>query len=124
MTDMLDRPLVYLAAPYTNPDPVENTNAVIRQADTLHDTGLVTCVVPHLSLFWHVITPREYDHWLDYDLALLARCDALLRLPGHSSGADKEIKFCLSKERHIPVFYSSGILLDWAKNWVGVLAGA
>lgn len=121
MTDMLDRPLVYVAAPYTNPDPVENTNAAVKAADDLHDTGLVTCVVPHLTLFWHAITPQQYDHWLEYDLALLARCDALLRLPGASSGADKEVKFCLSPERRIPVFYSQPILLDWAKGWAEAL---
>src|SRR5580704_17897169 len=41
------RPLVYLAAPYSVPDPVTNTHRVIRQATELIDAGCVTPFVPH-----------------------------------------------------------------------------
>lgn len=114
---MMSRPLIYIAGPYTHPDPVENTHDTIKVADRLVDTGLVTPVVPHVSLLWHIITPRPVDFWYEYDLALLARCDAVLRLPGSSSGADKEVE--LAYELQIPVFYSEENALRFAQTrWV------
>jgi len=35
---------------------------------------------------------------------LLDRCDAVLRLPGESNGADEDVR--IAKERGLPVFYS------------------
>ena len=50
-------PLIYVAAAYTEPDPVENTHAVIQIADALLDAGF-TPLVPHLTLAWH-LEPRR-----------------------------------------------------------------
>ena len=107
-----DRPLVYLAAPYTVPEPVENLHQVIQMADELQATGLVTCLVPHTSMTWHLVAPKSVAHWYAHDLALLARCDALLRLPGLSAGADDEVRF--AEDRDIKVFRHVDDLLDWA----------
>jgi len=83
--------VVYIAGPYTRPDPVENTHRMIRIADALLDLGVVP-VVPHLTMFWHFLRPRPYEQWLEYDLHVMARCDAVLRVPGLSSGADGEVR--------------------------------
>lgn len=107
-------PLVYLAAPYTNPDPVENTNVICRVASALLDEGLCAPVVPHVSLLWHLVTPRPYDFWLGIDLAYLARCDAVWRLPGASSGADGEVDF--ARALGIPVHFSHSALLHWLNS--------
>lgn len=113
-SSFVDRPLVYVAGPYTRPDPVENTHNAIREANRLQATGQMTCVVPHMSLLWHLILPHEEDYWYDYDLALLARCDALLRLPGESPGSDNEVRF--AHDRDIPVFFSREALMSWLEN--------
>jgi len=110
-TDFVSRPLVYIAGPYALPDPVENTHRTVKAANVLHDTGLVVCHVPHLTMLWHTITPLPPEHWYAYDLAILARCDALLRLPGDSTGADKEVTF--AQENNIPVFHLASDLLAW-----------
>ncbi len=109
-----NRPLVYIAGPYTHPDPVQNTHEVIRVAAELVDKGLVTPFVPHLTLLWHLVDPRPLDFWYEYDVAMLARCDALLRLPGDSTGADREVAF--AKERGLPVFTKQDELAEWAEN--------
>jgi len=93
-------PLVYVAAPYTEPDPVQNTHAVIKIADALLDAGF-TPLIPHLTLAWHLVSPKPYSSWLTYDQHLLVRCDVLLRVPGYSHGATQECTF--ADEMGIPV---------------------
>lgn len=113
-----ERPLVYIAAPYSKPDPVENTHSAVLAANELLEAGLVTPHVPHLTYLWHLVTPKSIDFWYEYDLALLRRCDALLRLPGHSTGADREIVY--AEEIGVPVFRSVADLEDWARvEWAG-----
>ena len=92
--------LIYIAAPFTQPDPIANTHAVIRIADSLLDAGF-TPLIPHLTLAWHLVSPKPYDIWLAYDRHLLARCDVLLRVPGYSQGATQECTF--ADELAIPV---------------------
>lgn len=94
------RPLIYLAGPYTEPDPVQNTHRMIRIADALLDAGFVP-LVPHLTLAWHLVSPKRYETWLDYDRQLLSRCDAVLRMPGYSRGATQET--VLARSLGIPV---------------------
>lgn len=85
-------PLIYIAAPYTEPDPVANTHKVIRIADALLAAGF-TPLIPHLSLAWQLVSPKPYGTWLAYDRHLLARCDALLHVPGNSVGTLQESMF-------------------------------
>lgn len=93
--------LVYVAGPYTNPDPVLNTHVAIDAWAELSEAGYVP-FVPHLNLLIHLVHPRPEDFWYEYDLQFLARCDVLLRLPGESKGADVEAAF--ARDRGIPVF--------------------
>ena len=107
----VERPLVYVAGPYTSPDPVQNTHRVIELAGRLVDEGLITPVVPHLTLLWHLVQPREVEFWYEYDLAILARCDAVLRMPGKSTGADQETNYAAAAG--IPVFTDEDALTAW-----------
>lgn len=113
-TEYVKRPLVYIAGPYAHPDPVENTHKAIHFADDLQAEGVVTVCIPHLSMLWHALVPHDPDYWYAYDLALLARCDALLRMPGESSGADNEIAF--AESLGIPVFYAREDLYAWVQS--------
>lgn len=111
MTRMVDRPLIYCAGPYTNPDPVANTREAILTADLLTATGLCVAYAPHVSLLQHLIEPHDLDYWYEYDLALLARCDALYRFGASSTGADAEVEF--ARARGIPVFMNRDTLRLW-----------
>ena len=108
---MVDRPMVYVAAPYRS-DPAPNVNLALREVDWLWNSGLITPVVPHLSILWDIFSSRTADEWLSYGLALLARCDALFRIPGESVGADQEVKF--ATDSGIPVFHEESKLFEWA----------
>jgi hypothetical protein len=90
---------VYVAGPYRKPDPCANTRAAVDAADYLLSfRGLpfeIVPFVPHLSHLWHTMSPKPDQFWLDYDLHWLRHCDCVLRLPGESSGADKEEQVAL-----------------------------
>ena len=107
------KPLVYLAAPYSYPDPASNTVRVLRVASDLYDSGLVVPLVPHLTLLWDAIDPRPVEHWYGYDLELLRRSDAILRLAGLSYGADQEVTEAVAIG--LPTFSSPDDLLRWAR---------
>lgn len=94
---------VYVAGPYTRPDPCANTHRAIHVGQKLWDLGYCP-FVPHLTHFWHTMIPNPYETWLAMDLEWLEKCDVMLRLDGESSGADKEEAY--AKVRKIPVVRS------------------
>jgi nucleoside 2-deoxyribosyltransferase len=101
------RPLVYIAGPYTRPDPVQNTRAAMDMAEKLLAAGY-TPIIPHLCLAWDMVYPKPGTFWYEYDLAILKRCDFLLRIPGASTGADREVDYAF--DNGIGVCYTIGEL--------------
>jgi hypothetical protein len=101
---------VYVAGPYTKGDVAVNIRTAIVTADQLVNLGFVP-FVPHLTHFWHLVKPRPYEFWCDYDNQFLPCCDAVLRIPGESTGADKEVEY--ATKLGIPVFYSIQALTDF-----------
>ena len=104
---------VYVAGPYTLGDVCRNVANAIEMGDTLLGHGH-SPFIPHLSHFWHLLYPHRYEAWLNYDNVWLTVCDALIRLPGESHGADGEVQ--LAQQLSIPVFYSLGDFLDYTKR--------
>lgn len=100
---MKERIKVYVASPYTKPDPCINTHNAVRVGQQLWELGYCP-FVPHLSHFWHTMIPNPYPMWLELDAQWLRVCDVMLRLPGESSGADKEE--VIAVDRDIPVVRS------------------
>lgn len=86
------KPLVYVAGPYSHPDPVINVREAVLRADVFYEHEDVVPIVPHLSMLWHTIKPHPVEFWYAYDLEVLARCDAVFRIQGNSEGADGEVK--------------------------------
>lgn len=94
---------VYIAGPYTKGDVAVNVRNAIIAGNIAADFGHVP-FIPHLSHFWHMQCPHEYEFWMEQDLEWLKMCDALLRLPGESAGADQEVESMIAQGK--PVFYS------------------
>jgi hypothetical protein len=101
---------VYIAGPYTAPDPAVNVRKAMEAAMQCIDDGLAP-FVPHLSHFLHMHAPRDYETWMTLDFAWLEACDAVWRLPGPSAGADREVT--LAQTYGIPVFTSYAELDAW-----------
>lgn len=123
------KPFVYIASPYTRGDQAMNTHFQCRVFHELMNDGIVWPYVPLWSHFQHAVFPRHYQDWIDYDLALLPKFDALLRLNAEipelgyvqeeSSGADGEVK--AFEELGKPVFYSKYELYQWVKSQVAIV---
>ena len=97
--------LIYIAGPFTNGDQIVNVRNACLIGDEILKLGHYP-FVPHLSALWHAISPKGYRQWLEIDSVILAHCDALLRLPGESKGADLEVE--LAKILGIKIFYDLG----------------
>ncbi len=82
--------LVFISGPYAKPDPVVNTRNAILAGEEVLKLGHIP-FIPHLNHLWHLISPHNEDFWYAYDLIWLRKCDAILRLPGESKGADNEM---------------------------------
>ncbi|HEY1119898.1 MAG TPA: DUF4406 domain-containing protein [Acidimicrobiales bacterium] len=118
------KPLVYVAGPITG-----NPWGCVRQATDafawLRDAGCVP-FLPQLSVLHEMVAPMSHDEWLAYNLDMLAHCDAIVRLPGGSPGADREVAhatalglpvFLMTEDsRDIPV--AVGALRSWAAQRV------
>lgn len=106
---------VYIAAPYTLGDVAKNVNRVIKVADELVKAGYIP-YIPHLTHFWHLVSPKEYDFWLEYDHSFIDHwAQILLRLDGDSDGADGEAR--RARELGLPVYYSLGELLGICREF-------
>lgn len=107
------KPKVFLSCAYSKPDPETNTRVACEAFQKLFDDG--RCV-PFTALWGHfhirfLSIGYDYDKWLDWCFEMLEGCQALLRLPGESSGADREV--AIAKQLGIPVFYSVEELYKW-----------
>lgn len=101
---------VFISGPYSGGDQMANVRAALDAAQELLNHGFVP-FVPHLNAFWHMIHPNKYETWLTYDLAWLESCDAVVRLPGDSPGADGEVR--RAWELGLPVFGSVQEMVWW-----------
>ena len=108
------RSRIYVAGPITLGDMNDNVAMGVAAGKTLLDHGYAP-FIPHLSHFvephatW-TNTPARYEQWLALDRSFIAVCDALLRLPGESRGADREVAWAV--EIGIPVFHTLAVLFD------------
>lgn len=121
------KPTVYIASPYTQGDVAMNTHFQCKIFDQLLADGKVLPVAPLWSHFQHLLFPRPYQDWINYDQAMLKLYDCCLRLPANldrinyiqneSAGADEEVA---SFERMgKPIFYSIKDLYDWVDRKLG-----
>lgn len=109
MTTRMSR--VYIASAYSLGYQVENIRVAIDAGNTLADLGFLV-YIPHLNFTWHLVYHHEPMFWYEHDLGWLRVCDAVLRLPGESWGADQEVRE--AERLGIPVFTDIDALVQAA----------
>ena len=101
---------IYIASPYTKGRTSENVHESMKAFDLLMQAGFAP-FSPLLSHFQDISFPgHSYDAWLNLDIEWLSVCDALVRLPGESPGADIEVAYAI--RHNIPVFYGLDEIID------------
>jgi len=123
----MKKPTVYIASPYSKGDPAMNAHFQCKIFDQLLGEGKVLPVAPLWSHFQHILFPRSYQDWIDYDQAMLELYDCCLRLSARlpnvgyeesvSSGADAEVR--TFKLLGKPVFYTIEELYFWVDRFRG-----
>lgn len=94
---------VYIACPYTKGNKADNVHNSMLATNQLINCGY-SPFNPLLYHFQHIFAPKDNDTWMDIDMEWLKVSDCVLRLPGESDGAEKEVEEALILG--IPVFNS------------------
>jgi hypothetical protein len=96
--------VVYISGPIGAPqDRRANKLIAMEVAHQVLDLGHAP-VVPHLFLALDAQQSRSYEEWMRVDLLLVSHCDVVLRIPGKSPGADREV--AEAQRLGIPVVHS------------------
>jgi hypothetical protein len=104
----MTRPRVYISGPITLGDRQANIAQAIEWYDRLIEEGFAP-FCPHLSCFAEDAGVKyEHEVWIEMDLRWVEVCDAVLRLPGESKGADEETAH--ARKLGIPVVEESDTL--------------
>jgi hypothetical protein len=106
-------PTCYIASPYTIGDKDEN---VLRQIDAYFALMLFG-FCPYAPLLSHFVNKSyqiAYEDWMRLDMTWIDRCDILLRLPGESRGADREVAHAI--EAGIPVCNTISEVYTYARE--------
>jgi hypothetical protein len=104
---------VYIASPYSIGNQLENVNKSLDTYSKLVNFGFIP-FAPLTSHYIHERYPLPYEKWLEIDCYWLDKCDCLLRLPGESDGADKELNRMIMLGK--PVFYNIDDLVCYYKG--------
>lgn len=95
---------VYIASAYTNGDVAINVRNVILVADKLVKRGHIP-YIPHLTHFWHLLSPKEIEFWYNYDNSFIDHwAECILRLENSSVGADAEV--VRARTIGLPIYYT------------------
>lgn len=119
------KPVVYIASPFTKGDQIVNARCSILMMQRMIQDGIVTPLSPlSNSVMAHLLSPLTPGQWYDYDLELMNRCDACLRIAAvdiglaytqwDSVGADREEAY--ANTLGIPAFRDIHELYSWAEH--------
>ena len=93
---------VYISGPIAIGSTVENVRAAVFAGNKIQQSGH-TPFIPHLNVFWQFMCgEKPHAEWLRMDLEWVEQCQAVIRLPGESVGADLEV--ARAQLKGIPVF--------------------
>lgn len=107
--------VVYVAGPYRAHDAwsiEQNVRVAERVALDIWLTGKAAALCPHaMTRFYQGAAPDKV--WLDGDLEMLRRCDAVMMLPGWLESAGSQREFDEAASCRIPIFETLADLFAW-----------
>lgn len=108
------RQRIYISGPISRGCLQANIDRAREAAMQLIDAGYAP-LCPQLTCFLESNEPSvhagfPHDTWMEVDYPWVAASDALIRLPGESRGADREVAW--ANTHGVPVYFSVQNLLD------------
>jgi len=108
--------VVYVAGPLSNGGTCDNDEIERNIKNTCHTASMLlemgfSPIVPHLTHYWHLLYPNDYEKWLELGVDIMLRCDCVFRMDGESAGADVEVDAAVKDG--MPVFTSIPDMCEW-----------
>ncbi len=107
---------IYIAGPIGVDDEGRpaRVQAAYEVADRLRRAGL-SPFVPHAYDDYGRRHEHSYECWMEFDAVWLRQCEALIRIPGISPGADREVD--MARRLGMPVFDCEANAIRWARDF-------
>lgn len=109
------RRILYISGPFSDPDPLHGIDRNILLASEAALQGwrqgwIVFCPHKNTSGYQHV-SDLPYEVWIEGDLEILRRCDAICMLQGweNSQGARKELALAEELDLEVLIYYGGQI---------------
>lgn len=94
-------PLLYIAGPYSDPDPIHGVEQNVSRASAIaleawRAGWAVICPHKNTYPFHHALDIPE-STWLEGDIEMMLKCDAVMMIPGwdRSAGATNKMQTAL-----------------------------
>lgn len=94
---------VYVAGETSKPDPKVAAEFLVALSESLFFEGH-TPFIPNTHAFWAHVVELSFEQQLQWRLAWLQKCDAMVILPGESPFLDREV--AMAMELNIPVYFA------------------
>lgn len=104
---------VYISGPITKGDRIANFAQACEAQTRLMQHGFAP-LNPMLTMLHPAAWTIDHDQWIACDLPWVEAADAVLRLPGESTGADTECRHAM--ECGIPVARCVAALIAWRND--------
>jgi len=106
----MEKAKIYISSPYSVGDIEASVERQIATASLLIEAGC-NPYVPILNRFIYLRWKKNEEVLLSLNFKWLIACDAVYRLQGNSTIADREVE--IAKSKKIPVLYSMMEVLDF-----------
>lgn len=108
------KPRIYIAAPYSRGIPDEVIVRVVDAAEQLAARGWAPFIPHTMTFLWAVRHQHPVAYWYAFDNEWITACDAIVRLPGPSTGADAEV--ALAARNGLLVYDGENALADACRD--------
>lgn len=105
------RGIVYISGPITLGDREDNIKRALNAGEKVWALGFAP-YIPQLSYYYNDVYPHTWEEWLELDETIIKSCCAVIRIPGESKGADREVEFAI--QEMIPVFFNHTDFKIWS----------
>lgn len=110
---------VYIAGPLGQSMANRNVHKAMKAGNDVLNAKM-HFYIPHLMWHFNNKFPKSYEQWMAEDFFWLDKCDCLLRIPGESPGADREVEYALQHGK--PVFHCVEDIVTWEKSQQSVFS--